>query len=228
MDVRFSRFIDIFDGGNFNHNVSVVGAGSVGSNVVLHLAKMGIRDISVCDPDSVSEENIGVSLLYGPSDVGLAKVEVLSKKVHELTGTPINAFKGVAAEFEDNILSSNIIISTVDTIKARQEIFDKIKTKPKVRLYIDTAMGGVQLSAKVVDMRDADSKIKYMQYINSLSDESVPDIRCTAKSTIHGTSVIASFVCSVITHFSTFNGPKFNPPVNNFNFNLTIFDYIDM
>jgi adenylyltransferase/sulfurtransferase len=68
-----------------NAAVVVVGAGGLGVPIVQYLASSGVGNIQVVDFDKVEESNLPRQVLYGSSDVGLPKVEVLCgglKKLH--------------------------------------------------------------------------------------------------------------------------------------------------
>ncbi|MEO0271515.1 MAG: ThiF family adenylyltransferase [candidate division WOR-3 bacterium] len=225
MNKLSARFLDIFNSDAFPYDVLVIGAGSVGSNIILHLAKMGIKNIGVCDFDTISEENIGVSILYGFKDIGKNKAMAIKEKVLDLVddAVRIHEFTDRIENNKEIINDFDIVISAVDSISARQNIFNIVLESKNVKLYIDTAMGGMALTAKVVDMSDENDKYKYYRYITSLNDSNVPDIRCTSKSTLHGTSVLAAFVESIIIQYYNSQGKKPMFSTKDFNFNLAVF-----
>ena len=59
--------------------VGIVGCGGTGSSVAEQLVRLGVRNFTLIDNDTVSESNL--TRLYGstPSDVGLPKVEVVAQ-----------------------------------------------------------------------------------------------------------------------------------------------------
>lgn len=63
--------------------VGVVGVGSVGSAVAEALARMGVGRIQIIDFDRVSEENLDRTLNFYKQDVGLPKVEVVSREIRK-------------------------------------------------------------------------------------------------------------------------------------------------
>lgn len=65
-------------------SVLVVGAGGLGSPVLLYLAAAGIGHIGIIDDDVVEESNLQRQVLYGVSEVGVPKVEAAKKRVQEL------------------------------------------------------------------------------------------------------------------------------------------------
>ena len=69
--------------------ITVIGAGAIGSFVVLGLAKSGALDITVWDHDSVAVHNLS-NQWFRPSDVGRLKVDALGELVAEMTGTEVS------------------------------------------------------------------------------------------------------------------------------------------
>lgn len=65
--------------------IAVVGAGGTGSAVSEQLVRLGVRHLSLLDPDELSESNL--TRVYGsrPSDVGQPKVQVLAKHLSEIS-----------------------------------------------------------------------------------------------------------------------------------------------
>ncbi|KAB0682826.1 molybdopterin-synthase adenylyltransferase MoeB [Aureimonas leprariae] len=64
--------------------VLVVGAGGIGSPVVLYLAAAGIGTIGIADDDAVSLSNLQRQVLHGTADVGRPKVESAASAVARL------------------------------------------------------------------------------------------------------------------------------------------------
>lgn len=67
-----------------NASVLVVGAGGLGSPVLLYLAAAGIGRISIIDADRVSIANLQRQVLYATSEVDELKVESALKRLHQL------------------------------------------------------------------------------------------------------------------------------------------------
>lgn len=61
--------------------VGVIGAGGTGSVVLQQLAHLGVRDITVIDPDVVDKTNLNRLVGARPADVGTPKVEVARRTV---------------------------------------------------------------------------------------------------------------------------------------------------
>lgn len=64
-------------------SVLIVGVGGVGSWVALGLAQSGVKNIILCDPDSVKIHNLNRSLFFS-SDIGKLKTKVIRNKIESL------------------------------------------------------------------------------------------------------------------------------------------------
>jgi len=195
MDVMRERFFELFDPATFKDvSIDIVGAGSVGSAVALHLGKMGTPNIRVIDYDIVSDVNIGVSLPYGPADLGKPKVEVLAQKIKDLCAIDIQTFNGRYKDVPGPL--GNIVIETVDSVTSRQEVYNRVIMDDNVKYLIDTAMGALQIEIRFMPKYRAKAFLGYGQKILNTKESDIPELRCTIKSTIHGPSVIAAIVCN--------------------------------
>ncbi len=67
-----------------NARVLVIGAGGLGSPLLIYLAAAGIGTIGIVDDDSVSTSNLQRQVLYNTAEVGLKKVDIASQKLKVL------------------------------------------------------------------------------------------------------------------------------------------------
>ena len=104
--------------------VGIVGLGSVGCIVAETMARIGIQQVTLFDPDRVEKHNLD-RLLYGTAkDVGKLKVD-LAKTRMELSATATQpAIKAIPKSIKDRdafnqVLDCDIILSCVDRPMAR-------------------------------------------------------------------------------------------------------------
>ena len=64
--------------------VLVIGAGGLGSPLLIYLAAAGIGTIGIVDDDVVSISNLQRQILYTTAEVGFKKVEVAAQKLSAL------------------------------------------------------------------------------------------------------------------------------------------------
>jgi adenylyltransferase/sulfurtransferase len=67
-----------------NARVLVVGAGGLGSPLLIYLAAAGVGAIGIIDDDIVSVSNLQRQVLYTTAEVGLKKVEIAAQKLSAL------------------------------------------------------------------------------------------------------------------------------------------------
>ncbi len=67
--------------------VLVVGAGGLGSPVLLYLAAAGVGTLGIADDDTVAVSNLARQVVHGSADVGRPKVDSAADTVHRLDPT---------------------------------------------------------------------------------------------------------------------------------------------
>ncbi len=102
-------------------NVTICGAGAVGSHLADNLVRQGVQQLRVIDRDRIEEQNVGTQL-YGESEIGSWKVEVLRQRLFRATGIEIEALR---KELTDRTARSllqdgGLIIDAFDNSAARR------------------------------------------------------------------------------------------------------------
>jgi len=67
-----------------NAKVVCIGAGGLGSPILMYLASAGVGTIGIVEFDTVDESNLQRQIIYGQGDVGKSKVDIASKKITEI------------------------------------------------------------------------------------------------------------------------------------------------
>lgn len=125
-----------------SRRLTICGAGALGSHLADNLARQGFRDLRVIDRDRVEEHNVGTQL-YGESDVGAWKVEVLRQRLFRATGVEIDAHRKELADRTARTLlqDGGLVIDTFDNSASRRLVQDQCRalTLPclHVGLYAD-------------------------------------------------------------------------------------------
>ena len=130
--MNFDQQDGIFDP-HLARPVTVLGAGSVGSQVVCQLAQVGCRDITVWDGDDIASHNIPMSA-FRLGDLGRWKVEALRDIVQEKSGV---AIKPIRHMWKGESLRGSVVCC-VDSMDVRGEIWKQVRHNPLVDVLIDT------------------------------------------------------------------------------------------
>ena len=165
-------------------SVGLIGTGGIGAITALGLAKLGIGYLALFDDDTVEPENI-VTQFLKLSDIGNPKVTSVATMLKEFSDVSGMAYIKRVQRLTE-MPTVDILISTVDSIKARQDIWWNLAPKWSVltrpKFYLDARMGAEVLHLYTVRYGDSDW---YSSQLLALSDDMVPDEPCTAKSTIY-------------------------------------------
>ncbi len=125
---RYSRQLNILEWSEADQEklksaqVTVVGAGGLGSPVLSYLAAAGVGHIHIIDNDNVALSNLNRQVLYSEGDIGSYKAEKAAQKLTALN--PEIHFSPTIAELNDknakNLLaSSDILIDCLDNYASR-------------------------------------------------------------------------------------------------------------
>lgn len=191
----FTRQVDIINHQNLNeHPVTVIGAGGIGSPTVLGLTKMGVENMTIYDADALEDHNLP-NQLYPLSDVGKPKVVALQEVISTFTGVDIT----IKNERFKNQTVSGIVISGVDSMTSRRDIWNRCKMNPTVPLYIEARMGGQFL--RIFSFNPADIRLIKRYEEQLYSDEEAVHTPCTEKAIIYTVFSTASLICNQVKKF---------------------------
>ena len=119
--------------------VFVVGAGGTGSQVATNLARMSVAlqalghpglHVTIFDPDTITEANIGRQLFSG-SELGLNKAVALVTRINRFFGfswqAKGNRYPPKSSADRENPELANIIITCTDNTRSRMELWRFLK-----------------------------------------------------------------------------------------------------
>lgn len=149
--IDFKRQVLLFNPEGFkDKSVAIVGLGNIGSNVALALARLGIQNFTLYDPDVVEKHNLS-SQAYHSGDVHEPKVTSMQGKMLEINSEIVAA--PYVRKYEPRLTSrtpemeihADVVIIAVDSMKSRQKISEAYRTAHWPSLLIDARIGGNQL-----------------------------------------------------------------------------------
>jgi len=104
-------------------HVAVVGAGGLGSWIALGLARMGVRQLIVIDPDRFDRTNSPRQLMFG-SDIGVPKAHALARNLLPHM-TNAGRVRAIASPFTSNLLADtdnvSVLVVGIDNNRGRLE-----------------------------------------------------------------------------------------------------------
>ena len=180
-------------------SITVIGAGGIGAATCLALAKMGVPFFTIIDDDVVSDVNMPTQL-HRLADLGRPKAEAVSDMISEFSDD-IQSILCIEERVDANAipLTDQIIISCVDSIQARQDIWKAVQGG-RNQLYLEARMGAEVFQLHCVDPKD---NVWYDRYVTSQSDAEIADVPCTSKATIYTAFLAAAMIADAVKKFIT-------------------------
>lgn len=177
--------------------ITVIGAGAIGSFVVLSLAKMGFNRIEVWDFDEVSDANMSCQW-FRVKDIGLPKVQALQSLIRDFTELTIEIQE---EKYEGQKPLEGIVISSVDSMRARKTIWQSVLKSPEVTYLIDPRMAAEYALSFVIDPKLERDRKAYESTL--YTDSNSVEERCTAKATMYTATMLAGYVAKHVKDIVT-------------------------
>jgi molybdopterin-synthase adenylyltransferase len=106
-------------------SLHICGAGALGSNLAINLARSGFSRISVIDRDRVEEQNIGTQV-YALDDVGGLKADILRNLIDREVGLEINSRSQelTAANVDRLLKGASLVVDCFDNSDSRKVVYE--------------------------------------------------------------------------------------------------------
>ena len=173
--------------------VIVGGAGGIGSWLTFFLARQEAK-IYLFDPDIIDETNLG-GQLYSKGFIGTTKEQAMQELAETFCSNENVSCMGF---YNEDSITSGIVFSGFDNMKARKTMFERWKANPKREIFIDGRM--LCESAQVF----AVTKGREAEYERELFEDSeVEEQACSMKATSHCGAMTAGFMTSIFNNYVT-------------------------
>jgi molybdopterin/thiamine biosynthesis adenylyltransferase len=152
---------------------------------------LGVTEFVVYDDDTLETENLP-SQLYGEEHLGVPKAKALASEMQRLdSGVKVDVrTERVTPETE----LAGTVISMVDSMEARQEIWQAIRMNPNVEMFIDARMGAEIGQIRVLNpMKPSDCR----RFEQSMEGQPV-ELPCTAKAIVYNGGMIAALISNAV------------------------------
>jgi hypothetical protein len=207
-------------------SVTVYGLGHLGSWVILSLAKLGIRDITLNDFDSLEQRNVSGSI-YNTQELGMVKTEVILHRLqaemfergqeqlanifgsaNRSLGYAVGNYRNFGFTYQP---PSDFYIIATDNAWSRKRIAETIfktwdMTKHMKRLQginpvlIDIRSAGAKMTVLNLPILDKELRERYLVELTNLAAEP-GDIPCNEANIIQVPMYISAIVAQIVTSF---------------------------
>lgn len=170
----------------------VIGAGAIGSGLVVNLCKMGAKLITVYDDDTLEEHNFD-SQMYPYSGLGRYKTDVLAEVALQYGQTVITTVKG--RWDTEHAIEGDVICVCVDNMDVRKTIWQHYFNKG-IKFFLEGRMSAQVYRVYGVDMNNKDAVLFYPTTLYPQSEASLEP--CGEKSIIYTVLHVSSQMCSQV------------------------------
>jgi len=167
--------------------IFVYGCGSIGSHVIIGLAKTGFKNITIYDYDIVEDSNLPAQF-YKITDIGNKKIDAIRNiAISMIPDINIEAENiKINSEFNPNVSKDSIHILCFDNIKARKILTKSLLDFPV--FIIDGRIGAFNVEKYSFLGTDKDQYKKYFKTLEGKFSE----LKCGEKTLWPVNSYIAS------------------------------------
>lgn len=175
---------------------TLIGAGGIGSPIAFTLAKMGVEQLTIWDHDTIERHNLP-NQFYKLSQIGRGKAESLALNIAEYA--QIRAIP-IGRRYDGSTLNG-IVVSAVDSIEARQEIWEGVRKSRPAALYVETRMAGELFQVYPVPLADRERVQDYTQRL--YKKVKVYKAVCTAAAIFYTVEACAGLVGEAVKTYLT-------------------------
>jgi molybdopterin/thiamine biosynthesis adenylyltransferase len=188
-------------------DITVIGAGGIGSHLIFQLSRLSPRSMCVYDPDTIEPANRSGQLYSGRDRI--SKVSAIRNFVQQYSD--FFNMTSFFRPFTQAETLNSIVFTGLDNMNARREVFEKWKTLND-GILIDGRLAAETFQVYCIRGNDEKAKEKYSKEALFSSEEAAPTI-CSYKQTTHVASMIASVMVSLFTNY--LSNKKYNVEVRD-------------
>jgi hypothetical protein len=197
-EADFSDQTGIFDPARVSDTVTVIGCGGIGASILPTLLTMGFKQFILFDPDTVEARNVTTNLIFRPRDLFRVKVERVREYLLEYGAESVEIHQEL---FTGQVPLSGLVISGVDTMSARKEIWEHIADNGDIPLYFDGRIGGEQFTLLTIEPFNPDHTEWYEEHW-LFDDSEASTLPCTARTVVYPAVALGAFMAAYLAAWS--------------------------
>lgn len=205
MKPDYLRQLDILNPNKIQWPVTLIGCGGIGSILAVLLAKMGVPKMILIDSDNIEAHNLP-NQFFPLEDLDKPKVESLANFVKKLAPVEIVPLQ---EKFTKDSKAEGIVISGVDSMTSRQEIWKVLKWKTQVPVYLDARLGGEVVEVFTIRPYQLEDVKFYEKFL--FNDSEGEELPCTRQNIMYSGFAIAALAANQLKKWIL--GSKYDPRV---------------
>lgn len=142
MITDYTKQSELINVNEFNMPIHIIGCGALGSWLTFFLAKMGFKNITVYDFDTVEEHNLP-NQMFMEKNIGELKVDALQSILPLYCDDADNRVRYITCRVTSDIVKDfeGIVFSCVDSMKVRKKLYEACVKEGKADLWIEGRIG---------------------------------------------------------------------------------------
>ena len=142
MITDFTKQSELIDVNEFKTPIHVIGCGALGSWLTFFLLKMGFKNVTIYDFDTIEEHNLP-NQMFPEASIGLAKVDALNMLYNDFFDEEEKRLKIVNERMVPAIAKEleGVVFSCVDSMTVRRVLYEACVKNGKADLWIEGRIG---------------------------------------------------------------------------------------
>ena len=179
-----------------NLHIHVLGLGGIGSNAFYYLYKTIPATYYIQDMDMVEELNVGTQF-YSIDDVGKTKVQAAYDRMLKFVGNNNDRYiQSLTGKFDTGDTTLDYVISGLDNMKTRKDIYESWKKNPTRKLLIDGRLRAEYYEIFIVTPGREEEYEKTL-----FGDSEAESGPCTFKQTAYFGGLIGARITHVLVNY---------------------------
>lgn len=193
---RYVHQTGFFNPEQFTAAVELLGFGGIGGCILPTLATMGLDEFVIWDPDLVEQPNTATTLVFTDEHLYRPKVDVGKEYLlaHGVTKVTTHQERFT----RDSRTCAPIVISAVDSMEARQEIWESVKASSTVHIYVDCRIGGEFWEVLIVDPLNPG----WYEEGFLFDDSEAAELPCTQRAVVYPAVALGANLAALLARWS--------------------------
>ena len=224
--MNLSKSYEFFKPEDCRGRIHIIGCGAVGSTVAENIARLGVKDISLYDFDTVESKNIA-NQMFIEKDIGKLKVEAVARMICRINPDIREGLQLRPEGYISQNMNGHVFLC-VDNIDLRRTICESNRSNANIASVYDFRMGltnGQHYAADWSKSQDRERLLNTMNFSHAEAAEETPVSACNQVLSVAPT--VRALVAFGVANFMNFikgKGLKRTILVDAFGFEIEAYD----
>ena len=198
-----NKSYEFFQPEKYDDRLHIIGCGAIGSTVAENLARLGLKDITLYDFDTVEAHNIA-NQMFRHRDIGQLKVDALRNILIEINPDAAEYIKSLKSGYIAQPLSGYIFLC-LDNIDLRREIVKRCMGNEFIKAVFDFRMRLMDAQHYAADWSDKNLVQILLNSMDFTHDEAIAETPVSACNLPLSVAYTVRAICALgVSNFVNF------------------------